>query len=112
MGVIAESDFAAFEAAAALDEDFVVIIDENIGDGIVFEQPFERAEAENFVENFAGEALAFLERDGSAFVSGEAFDDVGDFDADGFAAEFGDAADVEFFAEFFVDGFFDGAIVA
>ena len=53
-----------------------------------------------------------LEGDGRAFVSGEAFDDVGDFDAHGFAAELGDAADVELLAQPFVNGFFDGAVVA
>ena len=46
MGIIAKGNFTALEAAAALDVNFVVVIDENVGDGIVFEKLLERAEAE------------------------------------------------------------------
>ena len=54
-----------FQLAGALDVDLVEAVDQNVGDGVVLEQGFERTEAEDFVENLARQALALGEAEGN-----------------------------------------------
>ena len=79
--VVFEREPRDFKLAAALDVDAVETVDENIGDGRILEQGLERAEAEDFVENFARQALAF----GEAERNGFAVDGVADQDENFFA---------------------------
>ena len=50
-----------FEFAALFHVHPVKAVDQNVGDGQIFQQLFQRAQAEDFVENFARETLAFGE---------------------------------------------------
>ncbi len=63
--VVFERRAGDFELAGALDVDAVKAVDEDVGDGGVLEQRLERAEAEDLVEDFAGEALALGEAEGN-----------------------------------------------
>ena len=66
--IVFERQAGDFQLAGALDVDAVEAVDENVGNGGIFEQRFERAEAENFVEDFARQLLALgeAERNGLA----------------------------------------------
>jgi hypothetical protein len=59
--VVLERQAGEFKLAGALDVDPVEAVDENVGNGVVLEQRFERAKAEDFVEDFARQALALGE---------------------------------------------------
>ena len=61
MLVVLERQAGDFKLAGAFDVHAVEAVDENVGNGGVFEQRFERAEAEDFVEDFARQLLAFGE---------------------------------------------------
>ena len=56
--VVFERQASQFQLARALNVNPVIAVDQNVGDGVVFEQRLERAEAENFVEDFARQPLA------------------------------------------------------
>ena len=58
MTVVAEGDTGAAENAAALHVDVGGGVDQDVVDGVVFEELFEGAEAEDFVEDFLGDAVA------------------------------------------------------
>ena len=90
--VVFERQAGDFELAGALDVDAVEAVDENVGDGRILEQRLERAEAENFVENLARQALAF----GKAERHGLAVDRIADEDKNFFAGGIAGGA-----AEFF-----------
>ncbi len=76
MLVVFERQDGFFELAAALDVDAVEAIDEDVGDGGVFEQRFERAEAEYLVEDLARQLLALSETERDSFaVDGTADED-------------------------------------
>ncbi len=61
MGVVLEAQAGGLELAGAFHINLVVAVDQDIGDGRVFEQRFQRTQAEDFIENFAGQALPFGE---------------------------------------------------
>ena len=65
MAVVAEGDAGAAENAAALHVDVGGGVYQDVVDGVVFEELFERAEAEDLVEDFLGDAVALhgAERD-------------------------------------------------
>src|SRR5208282_5457489 len=56
--VVFERQAGDFELASALDVDAVEAVDENVGNGGIFEQRFEWAQAKNFVEDLARQLLA------------------------------------------------------
>ena len=60
--LVAEADVGFDQFAGALDVDVVEAVDQDIADGGIFEQRFERAQAEDFVEHFFDEALALGQR--------------------------------------------------
>ena len=66
--VVFERQPGQFEFAGAFDVDPVEAVDQNVGDGGIFEQRLERAEAEDFVENFARQPLAFGEAERNGFA--------------------------------------------
>ena len=66
--IVFEGQAGQFEFAGALDVDPVEAVDQNVGDGGVFEQRLERTEAEDFVENFARQALALGEAERNDFA--------------------------------------------
>ncbi len=79
--VVFERQPGDFQFAGALDVDAVEAVDENVGDGRILEERFERAEAENFVENLARQLLAL----GKAERHGLAVDRTADEDKNFFA---------------------------
>jgi hypothetical protein len=79
--VVLEGQAGQFEFAGALDVNPVVAVDQNVGDGVVLEQRLERTKAEDFVEDFAGQALAL----GKAERNDLAVDGVADEDENFFA---------------------------
>ena len=81
----------SFENAAALDVDVLVGVDQNIGNGGIGEQRLERAETENFVENFLRKALAFLQVHGRGFADDQSFENLRHFAANIFALHFASA---------------------
>ena len=56
-----------FEEAAALDEDLLVRVDEDVTDGRIAEQRLERPEAEHIVEQLGKERFALRQADWRAF---------------------------------------------
>ena len=68
MLIVFEGQSGEFQLAGALDVNPVETVDQNVGDGVVLEQGFERTEAEDFVENFARQPLAFGEAKGNDFA--------------------------------------------
>ena len=76
MLVILEREAGDFQFAAAFDVHAVEAVDENIGNGGILEQRFERAQTEDLVEDLARQLLALGEtqRDGLA-VHGTADED-------------------------------------
>ncbi len=66
--IVLERQAGEFELAAALDVHPVEAVDQDVGDGGIFEQRFERAEAKDFVENLAGQSLALGEAERNRFA--------------------------------------------
>ena len=61
VGVVFEAQAGGLELAGPFHVDLVVAVDQNVGDGRILEQRLQRAQAEDLVQNFAGQALAFGE---------------------------------------------------
>ncbi len=78
-----------------LDEDFLRPVDHDVGDLVILEEQFERAEAERFVENFADEALAFVAVEERVFGIAKMLDDASDFAAERIRVHLADAVHVE-----------------
>ena len=76
MAFVVEGDGGFFKDAAALDVDVFVGVDEDVGDGLVFEQRFERAEAKDLVDDFLGELVALGAAEGNALFAEELLDDA------------------------------------
>ena len=68
MRLVLEADVGFDQAAAAFDIDVVEAVDHDVADGGIFEELFERAQAEDFVEDLFGDAVAFRDGHGDAFV--------------------------------------------
>ena len=68
MLVVFERQAGQFQLAGALDVNLIEAIDQNVGDGVVLEQGFERTEAEDLVEDLAGQALALGKTEGNDFA--------------------------------------------
>ena len=68
MGVVFKAQSGWFKLAGPFHVDLVVAINQDVGNGRVFEQRLERAEAKDFIQNFTGQAFALSEtqRDGFA----------------------------------------------
>ena len=60
MRLILEAHAGRLEHAAALDVDAFMAVDEDVVDGLVLEQRFERTEAGHLIENFRYEIVEFL----------------------------------------------------
>ena len=61
MTVVAEHNVRLLEAPIAFDIHLVVLVDEDVGNGTIREQCFERTEAKQLIQNFDDEAFAFGE---------------------------------------------------
>ena len=59
--IIFEAQAGRLEFARPFHIDLVVTIHQDVGDGGIFEQGLERAQTEDFIENFPGQALALGE---------------------------------------------------
>ena len=79
--VVFEGQAGQFQLAGALDVNLVEAVDENIGDGVILQQGFERAQAEYFVQDFARQPLALGKAEGNNL----AVDRVADEDENFFA---------------------------
>ena len=73
--IVFEGQAGEFELAGALHVDPVEAVDQDVGNGGVFEQRLERAEAEDFVENFAREPFALGKAEGHDFAVDRIADD-------------------------------------
>src|SRR5690606_31195335 len=58
VAVVFEGNGRQFQLAASLDVNLVVTVDQDVGDGRVVKQRFQRAETEYFVEHFANDLVA------------------------------------------------------
>ncbi len=83
MRFVGESHRGLVQPAGALDPDVVWAVDHDLGDGVVVEQPLERAVAEDVVGERAGQQLAVLARDPRLLV-----EPAGDLRAHPFAQRF------------------------
>ena len=83
--IVFERQAGQFKLSGALNVYPVEAVDQNIGDGVVFEQRFERTEAEDLIENFAGETFAFGEAERNGFVVDCIADENENFFAGGIA---------------------------
>src|SRR5262249_11738070 len=61
MTIVLERCGDAFEDASALDEHVLVRVHQNVADRAVAQERFERAEAEDFIDDFAVQQLALAE---------------------------------------------------
>ena len=68
VGVVFEAETRRFELAGTFHVDLVVTVDQDVGDGRIFEQWFQRTQAEDFVENFARQTFAFGEAERNGFA--------------------------------------------
>ena len=103
MVVVAELDVGLLQLAAAFDVDLVRAVDQDIADGRVLEQHFQRAEAERLVEHLVDEALAFHAVEQRVFGVAQALDDQADFAAQRVAGQVADPRQVELIDQFAVD---------
>jgi len=112
VGVVLELDGGAGETAVSFDVDEFGGGDEDIGDGVVAEEGFERAEAEDFVEDLVDDAVLFGEGEGGGLFVDEALHGDTDFatdlrlrqNRDGFEVDPVEEAAVEAEFEFLVLG--------
>ena len=93
--VVFERQAGDFELAGALDVDAIEAVDEDVGDGGILEQGFERAEAEDFVEDLARELLALGEAERDGFAVDRVADEDEDFFAGGVAGGAAEFFEVE-----------------
>ena len=56
---ILEGDAGQFELAVPLDVDLFVRVDQDVADGLIVEQRFQRPEPEDLVENFGDDLISF-----------------------------------------------------
>src|SRR5262249_37346029 len=101
--VVAELDVGLLHLAAALGEDHVRPVDEDVADGRVLEQDLQWAEAERLVEHLVDEALALHAVEQRVLGVAQARDDQADLAAEGVALEVADARQVEAIDELAVD---------
>src|SRR5580658_2525933 len=79
--VVFEGQAGQFQLAGAFDVNLIEAVDQNVGNGMVFEQGLERTKAEDLVEDFARQPLPL----GEAERNHLAVDRVADEDEDFFA---------------------------
>jgi hypothetical protein len=92
---------------ATLDIHLLGPVHQDVADGRVLEEDFERPEAEGLVENFFDELFAFDPVQQRVFGVAEVLDDASDVPAHAVGAEIFDAGEVESFDEFAVDDAFE-----
>ena len=64
MSIVLETQTGGLELARPFHINLVVAVDQNIGDGGVLEQGFQRAQAEDFIQNLARKTLPLGETEG------------------------------------------------
>ena len=82
MRIVAELHVHQFQPPLALDVDAVEAVDQDVGDGGVFEQVFQRSQAEGFVHDLVHEAFLVGAVEQTFFVEAEILDDAAHFPAD------------------------------
>ena len=95
VGVVAELNVGGFEKTLALDVHLLKGVDQNIGNRGIGEKRLERAQSENFIENFLGKTLALLQIHRRGFADDQFFENHGNFAAHIFAAHVGNAIQVD-----------------
>ena len=93
--VVLEADLGLGELAVALDEDFVVAVDQDIADARLFEQRLQRAESEHFVEHLFDDLGLLGGGHGHALFVEQAFDDAADLGANAVLGNGGGALQIE-----------------
>ena len=68
VGVVLEAQAGWLSFAGAFHVNLVVAVDQDVGDGRVFEQRLERTQAENLIQNFARQTFAFGEAERNRFA--------------------------------------------
>ena len=87
MGLIFEADVGFDQLAGAFDVDIIEAVDHDVADGGVFEQLFQRAQAEDLIEDLFGDAVALRDGHGSAFILDQALNHISDLAADAFLVQ-------------------------
>ena len=85
--LVFEAHVGFHHAARALDVDVVEAVDHDVADGGIFEQRFERAEAEDFVEDLFDQPLALGHGHGQRFVEDQLLHHRADLAADAVLVE-------------------------
>ena len=78
MRLVPEANRRGFELAASLDENAFVPIDEDVADGRILEQGFERPQSDHLVDDLRDELDEFLCRQRQPLADGELRDDLMD----------------------------------
>src|SRR5579883_642963 len=101
--VVLEAHRRFREFAVALDEDFVIAIDQDVADTRFLQERLQRAETEHFVENFLDDLGLFGGGHGDALVVEQALDHASDFGAEPLFGNRRDALQVEHADELAMD---------
>ena len=104
VGVVAELNVGGFEKTLALDVHLIKGVDQNIGNRGIGEKRLERAQSENFIENFLGKPLALLQIHRRGFADDQFFENHGNFAAHIFAAHVGNAIQIDLLDQAAMDG--------
>src|ERR1035437_2425787 len=103
VGIVLEADGGFGELAVALDEYLVIAVDQDVAEAGLFEQRFQGAETEDFVEHFLDDLGLLGGRHGHALFVEQAFHDAADLGADAVLGDGRGALQVEHADELAVD---------
>ena len=81
MFIVLELNGCALQHAAAFDIDFAVVVHQDVGDGRIFHERFQRPKTEDLVENFLDDAIPLRQRHRDILLEKELLDSPADFPA-------------------------------
>jgi hypothetical protein len=103
VGIVAEVDAGLFQAAAALHEDVLGAVDQNVADRAVLQEQLQRTEAEGLVQHLLDQPLALAAIEQRLFLVAQVLDDEANLLAEHVARQLADAGQVELIDELAVD---------
>ena len=105
--VIAKRHLVPLDAAVLFDEHVLRPVDHDVRDAGLFQQNFQRAEAERFVENFFDQPFSFRAIEQRVFGIAEVFDDEANLAAQSIPLQITEPREVQFLYEFAVNTAFE-----
>ena len=87
MFVVLELNRRAPQSAAAFDVDLLIVVDQDVRDGRIFHQRFQRAEAEHLVQDLLDDAVPLRQRHRDVLLKQELLDGAANFAPQPFFAD-------------------------